>query len=74
MGFSVGGGAVDVSEDANLSDRKDVDLGGGGAGWWIRYRFPRVMQRALGRLSKQSLILFQFPPKCIFCQPGKGKW
>ena len=29
------------------------------------------LQRALGRLPKQSPILFQFPPRCVFGQPGK---
>ena len=31
MSLSVGGGCVEVSEDANLSSGGDDDLGGGGA-------------------------------------------
>ena len=39
-----GVGDVDVSEGADLSGAGDDGrgLGGGGAGWWVRYRFPRV--------------------------------
>ena len=29
------------------------------------------LPRVLGRLSKQPPILFQFPPRCVFGQPGK---
>ena len=33
---------MDVSKDADLSGGGDSGLGGGGARWWVRCRFPRV--------------------------------
>ena len=40
--LSVGGGGVDVSEDADLSGAGDDALDGGGARWWVHCRFPKV--------------------------------
>ena len=34
---------------------------------------PQGFWRALGRLQKQSPILFQFPMPCVFGQPRKEK-
>ena len=44
MGGGGGGGGLDVSEGADLSGAGDDDrgLGGGGTGWWVRYRLPWV--------------------------------
>ena len=41
-GLSVGDVSADFTEDASLSGGIDYGLGGGGARWWARYRFPRV--------------------------------
>ena len=35
---------------------------------------PQGLPRAPGRLPKESLILYQFPPQCVFGHPGKKKW
>ena len=35
---------------------------------------PQGLRRALGRLPKQSSILFQFLSLGAFGQPGKEKW
>ena len=31
------------------------------------------LERALGRLPKQSPVLFQIPLRCVFGQPGREK-
>ena len=35
---------------------------------------PHGLWRTLGRLPKQSPILFHFPPRPVSGQPGKKKW
>ena len=42
VGLTVGDGGVVSSEDANLNGGRDDCLGGGGARWWVRYKFFRV--------------------------------
>ena len=76
-GLNMGcGGAVGedagISDDAGLCGGGEDGLVGGGARWWVCYRFPRVCV-ALGRPPKKSPILFPFPPQCVFGQSGKEK-
>ena len=63
---------MDVSEGANLKGARD-GLGGEGAnGGFITGQVG--LERALGRLPKQSPVLFQIPLRCVFGQPGREKW
>ena len=56
----MGGGGADVSEDANLSGGGGDGLGGGGARWWVRCRFPRVCRELWENLPNSLPFFFNF--------------
>ena len=64
-----GGGGVDVSEGANLSGAGDDGrgLGGGGTGWWVRYRFPWVCKELWKDLPDSLQFLISFLNFNIHC-------
>ena len=67
-GLSVGcGGAdfsenADVSEYAGLSGGGDDGLGGGGARWWVHYRFLRVCWELWEDLPNSLPFFLDFRP------------
>ena len=60
VGLIVGGGGVDVSEDADLSGGEDDGLGCGGDRWWVRYRFARVCQELWEDFPNSLPLFFNF--------------
>ena len=72
----MGGGDVDVSEDADLSGAEDDDrcFGGGGARGGFVTGSPGLLESCRKTSQTVSHFFFQFPLPCIFGQPGKEKW
>ena len=72
----MGGGGVDVSEDADLSGAEDDDscFGGGGARGGFVTGSPGLLESCRKTSQTDSHFFFQFPLPCIFGQPGKEKW
>ena len=62
MGLSAGSGGVDVSKDTDLSSGGDDGggLGGGGTRWWIRHKFPSILEELWKDFPNNLPFFFNF--------------